>query len=557
MDRPTVLVIDYEPRNLAATVEPLTAAGYHVEVARDGIAGLDAFRRLHPPVVFMEAMLPKKHAFEVCQEIRRAQGSKTKVFILGAPTIAQSQQVKAVRQYGADRFLPRPVDAETLVSLCSPVLPGPKAPQIPEIDLLEPIAVQRAATPAPDLLQALGPRDLNSMSEEDIMAQLDQLLPSVPASTPVAKAIPQAARTPTPIPVAPRKTSSAPVPRPSVASAPMPAPRPSPRPAPAPSPVRAVMTPPVLVPSPPPDLRPPSAEAAPTPVPRRSKLPMVLTACVLVAAGIGSWMLLRPGSAPVAKPATETFADLAPTAEPPAPAPVGVPGVPTETPQGTETAPAETARAPLHVAPAPPVVPTMASPAKPAPSVQTKTEPIATEKVRPPPAPKVVTETAGAQPPAPKPTPTPETDAADTTAEAAPETSGAEAPLPLAPPRLEPLPVGSDAARPRISPEVFVRRVTWGSLVELRDADKPPVAVSRPAPNYPMAARQMRREGEVELRLLIDAQGQVAAVEVLTGGRSDYAQAAERAVRKWKYRAAMKDGVPVQVKIVEKVTFKL
>ena len=87
--------------------------------------------------------------------------------------------------------------------------------------------------------------------------------------------------------------------------------------------------------------------------------------------------------------------------------------------------------------------------------------------------------------------------------------------------------------------------------------DKPPLAINRPAPNYPMAARQMRREGEVELRLLIDAQGQVAAVEVLTGGRTDFASSAERAVRKWKYRPAMKDGVPVQVKIVEKVSFKL
>ena len=556
MDRPTVLVIDYEPRNLAATVEPLTAAGYHVEVARDGIAGLDAFRRLHPPVVFMEAMLPKKHAFEVCQEIRRAQGSKTKVFILGAPTIAQSQQMKAVRQYGADRFLPRPVDAETLVSLCSPVLPGPKAPQIPEIDLLQPIPVApRPAGPDPDFLAELtaptaatapvapsASRDLNTMSEDDIMAQLDALLPSVPPPAPAS------------IPVTPRKAASAPVPRPPVAAAPAPAPKPIVRPAPPPSPVRAVMTPPVLVPSPAPEIRPSPADAAPTPVPRRSKLPMVLTACALVAAGVGSWMFLRPGSAPVHPVQTETFADLAPTSEstsestsePPAPSPV-------QTPEPTETAAAQTAPAPLHVAPAPPVVPTMAAPSKPASAVQTKLEPVAAEKTLPPPAPKVTTETAAVQPPESKPEPT----AADTTAEAAPDASAAEVPLPLAPPRLEPLPVGSDAARPRIPAEVFESRAKWGSLVELKDADKPPVAISRTAPNYPMAARQMRREGEVELRLLIDAQGQVAAVEVLTGGRTDFASSAERAVRKWKYRPAMKDGVPVQVKIVEKVSFKL
>jgi len=61
----------------------------------------------------------------------------------------------------------------------------------------------------------------------------------------------------------------------------------------------------------------------------------------------------------------------------------------------------------------------------------------------------------------------------------------------------------------------------------------------------------------VEMRLLIDAQGLVAGVELLSGGRGDFGMAAERAARLWKYRPAMKDGVPVQVKIVEKVTFKL
>ncbi|HEX5045387.1 MAG TPA: TonB family protein [Candidatus Polarisedimenticolaceae bacterium] len=535
MERPTVLVIDYEPRNLAATVEPLTAAGYNVEVARDGIAGLDAFRRLHPPVVFMEAMLPKKHAFEVCQEIRRAHGNKTRVFILGAPTIAQSQQMKAVRQYGADRFLPRPVDAETLVSLCSPLLPGPTTPQVPEMDLLGPIAVQAAATPARTPAEPPARMDLSTMTEDDIMAQLDQLLPSIPVPTPMAAAAKPA---PAPLPVARKKAAPAPTPRP-VATAP------------APRPVSPVAPAPVLVPSPPPDLRTPIVEAAPTPAPRRSRLPVVLAACVLVLAGLGSWVLLRPGAAPVASAVHPApIADLAPPA-----ADTPVPD-PEETPLVAETEGNEPA--PLHVSPAPSAVPPNAAPSKPAPAVQARPETPSAGKAAPPPAPQTVTGTpspapqTAAQPPEPAPA-----SSSDMAAQVDADATVADIPLPLAPPRLEPLPVGSDAARPRISPEVFESRTRWGSLVELKDADKPPAPLSRPAPTYPPAARQMRREADVEMRLLIDAQGQVAAVEILTGGRTDFAMSAERAARKWKYRPAMKDGVPVQVKIVEKVAFKL
>ena len=104
--------------------------------------------------------------------------------------------------------------------------------------------------------------------------------------------------------------------------------------------------------------------------------------------------------------------------------------------------------------------------------------------------------------------------------------------------------------------ESFVRfPYDLGSLLIL--ASEPHSVDRGVAPHRRSPTTAMRRQGEIEMRLLIDAQGQVAAVELLTGGRSDFAMAAERAARLWKYRPAMKDGVPVQVKIVEKVAFKL
>jgi protein TonB len=524
VDRPTILVIDYEPRNLAATVEPLTQAGYNVEIARDGLSGLDAFRRLQPPIVFMEAMLPKKHAFEVCQEIRRSQpGRKTRVFILGAPTIAQSQQLKAVHQYGADRFLPRPVDGPTLVSLCSPLLPGPNAPPVPEVDLMEPGLEQ-------DLLQTLAPPqaprerlELSAMSEDDIMAQLDLLLPSVKPAPVQAKPEP-----------APAPVTLPPVAKPQAKAKPAAVPIVKPA-----SAVRPVTPAPVPVQLPPPERRPAHAvEGAPAPAPARSRIPMVLAGCVVAGAAFGSWILFRPGTAPVSDPvqavpfATEAPLESALPQAPPveAPSPLEAQAAP------AEPVPVPTPRVALATPPPTPVE-------KPAP------RPNAASTAAPPPAPAKV---EVASPPQPVPA---EPAAAEPVVAAAEK--AADVPLPIAPPRLEPLPVGSDAARPRISPEVFIQRVRWGSFVELRDVDKAPVPVSRPAPTYPPGARQMRREGEVELRLLIDARGEVAAVERLTGGKSDLSAAAERAVRRWRYQPAMKDGVQVQTKIVEKIAFKL
>jgi len=276
---------------------------------------------------------------------------------------------------------------------------------------------------------------------------------------------------------------------------------------------------------------------------------MVLVGCVLALAAFGSWMLLRPGAAPVAEPVHPMpFQDT--TSSEPAPSTPAL--APQETPLVAENAPVQAVPAPLQVRAAPVVPPPAKTPVHET-ALPPKKETAPAEKASPPPPPKTVTATLA--PPAQPPSTSASTALSAETAR--PETAADAVPLPLAPPRLEPLPVGSDAARPRMSPDVFVARARWGSFVELGDVDKPPVAVSRPAPVYPPAARQMRRQGEIEMRLLIDAQGQVAAVELLTGGRSDFAMAAERAARLWKYRPAMKDGVPVQVKIVEKVAFKL
>ena len=101
------------------------------------------------------------------------------------------------------------------------------------------------------------------------------------------------------------------------------------------------------------------------------------------------------------------------------------------------------------------------------------------------------------------------------------------------------------------------RKVAAGDLVDLRDVDTEPVAVSRPAPSYPDAARRMRRDGTVNLRLLVDESGSVTMVEPAgDSAATEFLAAAQRAARKWTYEPARKDGVPVKVWIPVRVVFK-
>jgi TonB family protein len=76
-----------------------------------------------------------------------------------------------------------------------------------------------------------------------------------------------------------------------------------------------------------------------------------------------------------------------------------------------------------------------------------------------------------------------------------------------------------------------------GSLLEY--------AVEKKNPIYPPTARTLRQTGVVKVELLIDENGQVAAVQNMSGPTL-LQSAAKDAVRKWKFKPFVRDGQPVK-----------
>jgi protein TonB len=92
--------------------------------------------------------------------------------------------------------------------------------------------------------------------------------------------------------------------------------------------------------------------------------------------------------------------------------------------------------------------------------------------------------------------------------------------------------------------------VRRGTLVDINDPTvKPPVLIRQPAVAYPETARQARVEGDVELKALVDENGNVLQVTLVRTTRPGYRfeLEADRHVRGRRYRPATKDGVAVRV----------
>ena len=122
-------------------------------------------------------------------------------------------------------------------------------------------------------------------------------------------------------------------------------------------------------------------------------------------------------------------------------------------------------------------------------------------------------------------------------------------PRPTAPPPGEIPPAGFAPAPAAAAP--------GAPLTALPEGSELPVLVTRVDPKYPEAARRASQSGEVVLRVVVEANGTIGKIDVLTPGPFGMGEAAVEAVKKWVYRPARVNGQPVAVWKVIRVKFTL
>ena len=114
----TVLVIDDEREIATIARDYLQRAGYHVVVASDGAAGLDAARRLRPELVVLDLGLPRLDGLEVARSLRRE--SDVPIVMLTA-RVDESDRLRGF-EVGADDYVTKPFSPRELVARISTVL---------------------------------------------------------------------------------------------------------------------------------------------------------------------------------------------------------------------------------------------------------------------------------------------------------------------------------------------------------------------------------------------------------------------------------------------------
>jgi protein TonB len=115
---------------------------------------------------------------------------------------------------------------------------------------------------------------------------------------------------------------------------------------------------------------------------------------------------------------------------------------------------------------------------------------------------------------------------------------------------------GADSSKaPAKEPEL--PRLVIDPIYSLKEVDQLPAPISQANPVYPRTLRTQRLEGSVDVGFVITAKGSIQDPHAVSSTHEGFEQAAIDAVKKWKFKPAMKDGKPVSTKVLVTVTFSL
>ncbi len=111
-----ILIIEDQADFRDLLVALLGRAGFEVQVASDGLAGLELAKADPPAAVLLDLMMPKMHGYEVIQHLRAHLPTRHLPVIVLSAKVYPSDQRKAL-DMGATAFVAKPFDAQHLIEL--------------------------------------------------------------------------------------------------------------------------------------------------------------------------------------------------------------------------------------------------------------------------------------------------------------------------------------------------------------------------------------------------------------------------------------------------------
>ena len=165
-ESPKILVVDDNLDNQAVLVDLLSPLGFIIKQANDGSEGLETATQWLPDAIITDLIMPEMDGFELIRRVRQSPTLKEKVIIANSASVYEADQKKSLA-IGSDAFLPKPIQAETLLELLQQHLNltwlyGDNIPETAEEELSQPIVLPPSA-------------ELEKLYELSLVGDIDEL----------------------------------------------------------------------------------------------------------------------------------------------------------------------------------------------------------------------------------------------------------------------------------------------------------------------------------------------------------------------------------------------
>jgi len=117
-EKKRILVVDDEPDFASIVQTNLEKEGFAVEVAYDGVEGLDKVRANPPDAIVLDVMMPEKDGYAVCKELKADKKYADIPIVLLTAVASRVTSTRYSHYDGmtmeADDYIPKPASAEQI-----------------------------------------------------------------------------------------------------------------------------------------------------------------------------------------------------------------------------------------------------------------------------------------------------------------------------------------------------------------------------------------------------------------------------------------------------------
>jgi two-component system alkaline phosphatase synthesis response regulator PhoP len=93
----------------------LSELGYDVDVAEDGIAGLEKIEEIKPDLVLLDIMMPRMDGIECCRKIKENDQTRH-IKVVMVTTKSEYERVREAFAAGCDDYVTKPIDKTELIT---------------------------------------------------------------------------------------------------------------------------------------------------------------------------------------------------------------------------------------------------------------------------------------------------------------------------------------------------------------------------------------------------------------------------------------------------------